>query len=202
MRSRECDLSKVKSRLSYQLNRSYIAPCQSLRQVRPPDLQLNKLHEALTRRRAASLLTPRRSAQRWRHNQPSLAPKPVVVCCMLRAATVAAEVLHQSALAAQSHARAHAGRAGAGRTVANYNWATARGCAEQGASHSPHCRLRSGALPWSLTWDGVNEALLAEAALSCLLQRASCMQRHAAGMTGGHARKACAEVANAWTAGK
>jgi len=97
-----------------------------------------------------------------------------VVCCVLRAATVAAKVLHQSTLAAQSHARAHAGRAGASRTSANYSRATARGRAEQGAgrtSQSAHCRLLSWASPWSLTWDGVSGALLPEAALSCLLPR-------------------------------
>jgi len=59
---------------------------------------------------------------------------PVAVC--LRAATVAAKVLQQSALGARSHARAHVGRAGAGRTSASHRQVkpgSAGGRAKQGA---------------------------------------------------------------------
>jgi len=100
--------------------------------------------------------------------------------CVLRAATVAAEVLQQPALAAQSHTRARMRgaqerAAQAPATVwSSLKPATARSHAEQGAgrtSQSPHCRLLSWALPWSLTWDSVSGALLPEAALLHMLPR-------------------------------
>jgi len=47
-------------------DRSYIVP---LKRVRPPDLQLDKLHTALKRWRAASSQTLRRSVQRRPHTK-------------------------------------------------------------------------------------------------------------------------------------
>jgi len=95
-----------------------------------------------------------------------------MVCCALRAATVAFKALQQSARAARSHAHARAGRAGAGRPSANRRVAKparARGRAKPGAGRTHGvCSAGCSWASYSLTWDGVIGALLAEAACSCL----------------------------------
>jgi len=168
--------------------------------VRPPDLRLDKLRAALVRRRAASSPTPRRSAQRLA-NQPTLAPELLWYAGVLRAATVTIKLLHQSAV--RSHTRAQAGRAGASCASASQSLVKhtkSRGRAKQGAgrtSQSPYCRLLSWASPWSLTWDGVSGALLAEAALSRLLQDPPACRGMQPVWPMATPGRACAEVATA-----
>jgi len=103
-----------------------------------------------------------------------------MVCCALRAATVAFKALQQSARAARSHAHARAGRAGAGRPSGNLavgvltltaEWPSPQVRAIAASGVRAARKLQRRLLSWascSLTWDGVIGALLAEAACSCL----------------------------------
>jgi len=104
----------------------------------------------------------------------------VVVCCVLRAATVTAKALQQSALAARSHAHARAGRAGAGRTSAGHGQvkpATARGRAKWGAgrtSPSPQCRLLSWASPGTVRAVTCSHLLRSRVVSRALLHAEAC----------------------------
>ena len=167
--------------------------------MRPPDLQLDKLRTALKRRRAALSPTPRRSAQRWQHNQPSLAPELLWYAGVLRAATVIARVLHQSALAARSDAHAHAGRAGGGPYKCQPQFGRRALCQAGCGPHVTESILQAAELDHTMVLDlgRCERCLVGRGCIIATSPAPSSMQRHAAGLTGGHPRRACADVLTA-----
>jgi len=124
VRSRKCACPKAAAFLTrQQLHRALLRPWNScILQLhgRASCARLVKVGALRRRQRAAPSPPPRRCAQRRLHTSGPSALF-VVVCGLLCAATAAAKVLQQGVLAAQSHAHARAGRAGASRTSASHS---------------------------------------------------------------------------------